>query len=43
MAETVAHTPWEAGGVLAHTKPTAHRPVTAYKASEGQGLLYGTP
>jgi hypothetical protein len=39
----VAHNTWEEVGVLAHTKPTAHRPVTSYKASEGQVTLYGTP
>ena len=30
-------------GVLAHTKPTQHRPGTAYKAYEGEVTLYGTP
>jgi transposase len=43
IAEAVAHNTWEEVGVLAHTKPTAHRPVTSYKASEGQVTLYGTP
>jgi hypothetical protein len=32
MAEAVAHNTWEAVGVLAHTKPTAHRPGTSSKA-----------
>src|SRR4029450_6873066 len=31
IAEAVAHNTWEEVGVLAHTKPTAHRPVTSYK------------
>src|SRR5712691_2287119 len=43
MTEAVAHTTWEAVGVLAHTKPTTHRPGTSYKADEGQVRLYGTP
>jgi transposase len=43
IAEAVAHNAWEDVGVLAHTKPTKHRPVTSYKASEGQVTLYGTP
>jgi hypothetical protein len=38
----VAHHAGEAGGVLAHTKPTKRRPATAYKVSEGEGTLYGT-
>jgi transposase len=42
MAEAVAHNAWEEVGVLAHTKPTKHRPGTSYKAYEGQGTLYGT-
>jgi transposase len=29
IAEAVAHNTWEEGGVLAHTKPTTHRPVTS--------------
>ena len=29
IAEAVAHNTWEAVGVLAHTKPTTHRPATA--------------
>jgi DNA-binding MarR family transcriptional regulator len=36
-----AHT-WEEVGILAHTKPTKHRPVTSYKAYEGAVTLYGT-
>jgi transposase len=43
IAEAVAHNTWEEVGVLAHTKPTKHRPVTSYKASEGEVTLYGTP
>jgi transposase len=42
IAEAVAHNAWEDIGVLAHTKPTKHRPATAYKASEGEVTLYGT-
>jgi len=42
IAEAVAHNAWEDVGVLAHTKPTKHRPATAYKASEGEVTLYGT-
>jgi transposase len=42
IAEAVAHHPWEAVGVLAHTKPTKHRAGTAYKVSEGEVTLYGT-
>src|SRR5262247_338036 len=42
IAEAVAHNTWEDVGVLAHTKPTAHRPVTFYKAYEGEVTLYGT-
>jgi transposase len=42
IAEAVAHNAWEAVGVLAHTKPTKHRPATSYKASEGEVTLYGT-
>jgi hypothetical protein len=38
----VAHDTWEEIGVLAHTQPTTHRPVTSYKAYEGQVTLYGT-
>src|SRR5215813_4583374 len=41
IAEAVAHTTWEEVGVLAHTKPTPHRPVTSYKAYEGKVTLYG--
>src|SRR5918912_61916 len=43
IAEAVAHDTWEEVGVLAHTKPTKHRPVTSYKAYEGEVTLYGTP
>jgi len=43
MTEAVAHNTWAEGGSLAHTKPTKHRPVTSYKAYEGQVTLYGTP
>jgi len=43
IAEAVAHNTWEEVGVLAHTKPTARRPGTSYKAYEGQVTLYGTP
>jgi transposase len=43
ITEAVAHHTWEDVGVLAHTKPTQHRPVTSYKVSEGAVLLYGTP
>jgi transposase len=43
IAEAVAHHTWADVGVLAHTKPTKHRPVTVYKAYEGTVTLYGTP
>jgi transposase len=43
IAEAVAYNAWEEVGVLAHPKPTRHRPVTSYKASEGHVTLYGTP
>src|ERR671914_1660908 len=43
ITEAVAHNAWEEVGVLAHTKPTQHRPVTSYKASEGEVTLYGRP
>src|ERR687887_1597228 len=36
ITEAVAHHTWEDLCILAHTKPTQHRPVTSYKASEGQ-------
>src|SRR5215468_10748127 len=42
IAEAVAHNAWEEVGVLAHTKPTKHRPVPSYKAYEGEVTLYGT-
>src|ERR687884_297133 len=41
-AEAVAHNTWEDVGVLAHTKPTKHRPATSYKVWEGEVTLYGT-
>jgi transposase len=41
IAEAVGRNTWEDVGVLAHTKPTKHRPVTSYKASEGEVTLYG--
>jgi transposase len=43
IAEAVAHNTWEDVGILAHTKPTKHRPGTAYKAYEGTVTLYGIP
>jgi transposase len=43
ITEAVAHNTWEDVGVLAHTKPTKPRPVTSYKAYEGEVTLYGTP
>jgi transposase len=43
IAEAVAHNTWEDVGILAHTKPTKHRPSTSYKAYEGEVTLYGTP
>jgi transposase len=43
IAEAVAQNTWAEVGVLAHTKPTKHRPATSYKAYEGQVTLYGTP
>jgi transposase len=42
ITAAVAHNTWEDVGVLAHTKPTKHRPVTSYKAYEGEVTLYGT-
>ena len=42
IAEAVGHNTWEAIGVLAHTKPTQHRPATFYKASHGKVTLSGT-
>ena len=41
IADAVAHNAWETVGVLAHTKPTKHRPATSYKVSEGEVTLYG--
>src|SRR5215471_5111843 len=43
ITEAVAHNTWEEVGVLAHTKPTKHRPVTFYKTYEGKLTLYGRP
>jgi transposase len=43
IAEAVAQHTWDEVGVVAHTKPTRHRPVASYKAYEGQVTLYGTP
>src|SRR5919202_4721407 len=43
ITEAVAHNTWEDVGVLAHTTPTKQRPVTSYKAYEGQVTLYGRP
>jgi transposase len=43
ITEAVVHNTWQEVGVLAHTKPTKHRPVTFYKAYEGQVALYGRP
>src|SRR6266516_6829577 len=42
IAEAVAHNTWDEVGVLAHTKPTQHRPATSYKAYEGKVTLSGT-
>ena len=42
IAEAVAHTMWDECGVIASTKPTKHRPVTSYKADEGEVTLSGT-
>jgi transposase len=42
ITEAVAYNAWEDVGVLAHTKPTKHRPATSYKVSEGEVTLYGT-
>jgi transposase len=43
ITEAVVHNTWEEVGVLAHTTPTKHRPVTFYKADEGQVALSGMP
>src|SRR5207245_10339096 len=40
IAEAVAHNTWDDLGVIAHTKPTQHRPATSYKAYEGAVTLY---
>ena len=42
IAEAVAHNTWDEIGVLAHTKPTQHRPATFYKAYNGKVTLSGT-
>jgi transposase len=41
IAEAVAHTHWEAVGVLAQTPPTRRRPGTFYNVSESSVTLYG--
>jgi transposase len=43
IAEAVAQDGWETVGVLAHTKPTPHRPVASYKVAAGDVTLYGKP
>jgi transposase len=43
IAEAVAHNTWTDLGVIAHTQPTKHRPVTSYKAYESEVTLYGRP
>jgi transposase len=43
ITEAAAHNTWDEVGILAHTKPTKHRPVTSYKAYEGHVTLYGRP
>jgi len=43
IAEAVADNTWDDLGTIAHTKPTTHRPSTAYKAYEGEVTLYGRP
>lgn len=42
ITEAVAQNTWAEIGMLAHTKPTPHRPGTSYKAYEGEVILYGT-
>jgi len=42
LAEAVAHNTGAAGGVLAHTKPTTHRPRPSSKAYAGEVTLSGT-
>jgi transposase len=42
IAEAVAHDTWEECGGIASTKPPPHRPVTTYKAYEGEVTLDGT-
>jgi hypothetical protein len=41
IAEAVAHDTWDEVGVLAHTKPTKHRPGASSKVAEGAVTLYG--
>jgi transposase len=41
IAEAVSQDRWHEVGVLAHTKPTKHRPVASYKVAEGAVTLYG--
>jgi transposase len=41
MGEAVTQNRWEEVGVLAQTKPTKHRPGTAYKVAEDRVTLYG--
>lgn len=43
IAEAVVHNTWRDLGVIAHTKPTKHRPATSYKAYEGQSARSGAP
>ena len=43
MAEAVARTQWEAGGVGAQTPPPKHRPGTCYKVAESRVTFYGQP
>jgi len=43
IEEAIAHDRWDEVGVLAHTKPTTHRPVASYKVAEGAVTLYGQP
>jgi transposase len=41
IAEAVAQGNWHEVGVLAHTKPTKHRPGASYKVAERAVTLYG--
>jgi transposase len=43
IEEAIALDRWDEVGVLAHTKPTKHRPVASYKVAEGAVTLYGQP